>query len=115
MRVTSIANNLKPRIEWVLPLTSEAPGPSSWLPRHFPLEVGEKARRHNPSCSRNDAMLTDEQTINGLLTAMLQSGGEGVSDLLFVVGKPPLTEDHGRLSEVKTSTTVDVLSNERVE
>jgi hypothetical protein len=49
----------------------------------------------------------NKQTIDELLSAMI-SGGEGISDLLFTVGKPPFIESHGSLSEfsMKTSTPV---------
>ena len=40
----------------------------------------------------------NEQTIDKLLSAMISSG-EGISDLLFTVGKPPFIEAHGCLSE----------------
>jgi len=36
--------------------------------------------------------------IDALLTGMLQTG-DGVSDLLFLAGKPPLVERHGRLHD----------------
>lgn len=39
----------------------------------------------------------DRKTVDALLTGMLQSS-EGVSDLLFISGKLPLVEAHGRLS-----------------
>ena len=45
----------------------------------------------------------DGQTIDSLLTAMVQSG-DGVSDLLFAVGKPPVVEQHGRLEEFPIDT-----------
>ena len=38
----------------------------------------------------------DRQTVDHLLTGMLQSG-EDISDLLFIAGKPPLVEVYGRL------------------
>ena len=38
----------------------------------------------------------NREIVDALLTGMLQSG-DGVSDLLFVAGKPPLVETHGRL------------------
>jgi twitching motility protein PilT len=40
----------------------------------------------------------DREIVDSLLTGMLQSNGE-VSDLLFISGKPPLVEIHGRLKE----------------
>ena len=40
----------------------------------------------------------DRQTVDSLLTGMLQSGND-VSDLLFISGKPPLIEIHGRLKQ----------------
>jgi twitching motility protein PilT len=39
------------------------------------------------------------EDLQALLTAMLQSG-EGVSDCLFINGKPPLVERYGRLHEL---------------
>jgi twitching motility protein PilT len=39
----------------------------------------------------------DREIVDSLLTGMLQSA-EGISDLLFIPGKPPLVESHGRLS-----------------
>lgn len=39
----------------------------------------------------------DRETVDALLTGMLQSS-EGVSDLLFISGKLPLVEAHGRLT-----------------
>lgn len=55
--------------------------------------------------------MTKDQ-LDALLTAMLQSG-PGVSDLLFVVGKPPVTETHGLLHEFPIDT--DTLSQEVVQ
>jgi twitching motility protein PilT len=46
-----------------------------------------------------------EQTIDELLSAMIRSG-DGISDLLFTVGKPPLVEAHGLLQEFPTTTAV---------
>jgi twitching motility protein PilT len=40
----------------------------------------------------------DKQIIDSLLGAMIQSR-EGISDLLFTVGKPPIVETHGGLEE----------------
>jgi twitching motility protein PilT len=53
-------------------------------------------------------------TLDSLLRAMLQSGN-GISDLLFVAGKPPVTEDHGQLSEFPIDTAEAVLTPELVE
>ena len=39
----------------------------------------------------------DRAIVDSLLTGMLQSG-EGISDLLFISGKPPLVESDGRLN-----------------
>ena len=41
----------------------------------------------------------DKQIIVALLGAMIQSR-EGVSDLLFTVGKPPVVETHGWLEDL---------------
>jgi twitching motility protein PilT len=51
----------------------------------------------------------DRQTVDALLTGMLESA-EGVSDLLFIAGKPPLVEVHGRLSDFPIDTPDSVLS-----
>jgi twitching motility protein PilT len=40
----------------------------------------------------------DRENVDSLLTGMLQST-EGISDLLFISGKPPLVEVHGRLNQ----------------
>ncbi|MFN2475585.1 MAG: type IV pilus twitching motility protein PilT [Chthoniobacterales bacterium] len=45
----------------------------------------------------------DREIINALLTGMLESV-EGVSDLLFIAGKPPLVETHGRLQDFPIDT-----------
>src|SRR3954469_17607812 len=51
----------------------------------------------------------DRQTVDSLLTGMLESA-EGVSDLLFISGKPPLVEVHGRLSDFPIDTPESVLT-----
>jgi twitching motility protein PilT len=51
----------------------------------------------------------DRETVDALLTGMLESA-EGVSDLLFIAGKPPLIEIHGRLSEFPIDTPDKVLT-----
>ena len=43
----------------------------------------------------------DKETVDPILAAMIESG-EGVSDLLFVVGKPPHIEMHGKLKPIAT-------------
>jgi twitching motility protein PilT len=50
----------------------------------------------------------DKQLLDALLTAMVQSG-DGVSDLLFAVGKPPIIEQHGKLEEFPIDTPSGVL------
>ena len=52
--------------------------------------------------------------IDPLLTAMVQSGN-GVSDLLFAVGKPPLVEQHGSLEEFPIDTPEGMLTAEQIE
>jgi twitching motility protein PilT len=54
----------------------------------------------------------NKSLFDALLVAMLQHG-TGVSDLLFVVGKPPVTENFGKLSEFPIDT--GTLSQEQVE
>src|SRR5947209_8259906 len=45
---------------------------------------------------------------------MVQSA-EGVSDLLFAVGKPPMVEQHGRLEEFPIDTPTGVLAPEQID
>ena len=56
----------------------------------------------------------DRATIDALIIAMLQSG-EGVSDLLFLPGKPPLVEIHGRLRTFPIDTPDSLLTPELIE
>lgn len=51
--------------------------------------------------------------LNGLLTKLIQSA-EGISDLIFVAGKPPQAEIHGRLV-TPPNCTEPVLDAERIE
>ncbi|HEX4631329.1 MAG TPA: PilT/PilU family type 4a pilus ATPase [Chthoniobacterales bacterium] len=51
----------------------------------------------------------DRQTVDALLTGMLEST-DGVSDLLFIAGKPPLVEVHGRLTDFPIDTPESVLT-----
>lgn len=50
----------------------------------------------------------DRQVVYALLSSMLASA-DGVSDLLFLPGKPPLVEAHGRLVEFPIDTPDSVL------
>jgi twitching motility protein PilT len=52
--------------------------------------------------------------LDGLLTAMIQSA-DGVSDLLFVVGRLPQLENHGRLKPFGPETSDSVLTSARIE
>ncbi len=54
------------------------------------------------------------EVIDALLTAMIQSA-EGVSDLLFAVGKPPLVEQFGILEEFPIDTPDGVLTLEQIQ
>jgi twitching motility protein PilT len=54
------------------------------------------------------------EILDSLLRAMLE-GGDGISDLLFVAGKPPVAEDHGKLTEFPIDTPGSVLTPELVE
>src|SRR5437870_9354362 len=56
----------------------------------------------------------DKETIQALLSAMLKMS-DGVSDLLFVAGKPPLIEIHGRLHEFPIDTEDSVLSSGQIQ
>jgi hypothetical protein len=46
--------------------------------------------------------------LDQLLTALIQSA-EGISDLLFITGKPPLAEIHGRLLPPKPARAIAVI------
>ncbi len=56
----------------------------------------------------------DRQTVDALLTGMLESA-DGVSDLLFITGKPPLVEAHGRLSGFPIDSAESVLTPALIE
>jgi twitching motility protein PilT len=56
----------------------------------------------------------DRKTADGLLTAMVQQG-EDVSDLLFIEGKPPLVDIHGRLHPFSIDTPQAVTTPELIE
>ncbi|MBA3883973.1 MAG: PilT/PilU family type 4a pilus ATPase [Chthoniobacterales bacterium] len=56
----------------------------------------------------------NKDLINSLLTAMLESA-EGVSDLLFAVGKPPLVEQHGSLEEFPVEVPEKVLAPSHID
>jgi twitching motility protein PilT len=56
----------------------------------------------------------DRQMVDALLTGMLESA-DGVSDLLFISGKPPLVEVHGRLSDFPIDTPETVLTPALIE
>ena len=56
----------------------------------------------------------NREIVDALLTGMLEIG-EGVSDLLFVAGKPPLVENHGRLQEFPIDTPDSVLDSPLIE
>lgn len=54
------------------------------------------------------------EQLDQLLAAMVQSA-EGVSDLLFVTGKPPQVEVHGKLKPYSLEPPESVLTSKRVE
>jgi len=56
----------------------------------------------------------DRQTLDALLTGMFESA-DGISDLLFIAGKPPLVEVHGRLSDFPIDTPGSVLTPTLIE
>jgi len=56
----------------------------------------------------------DRHTVDALLTGMLESAA-GVSDLLFLSGKPPLVEVHGRLIDFPIDTPESVLTPALIE
>src|ERR1700737_2059511 len=56
----------------------------------------------------------NKQIIDELLSAMIDSG-EGISDLLFTVAKPPLIEAHGSLTEFPIKTPAPVFGAREVD
>ncbi len=54
------------------------------------------------------------EQLDQLLAAMVQSA-EGVSDLLFVTGKPPQVEIHGKLKPYELDPPESVLTSKRIE
>ncbi|HEV3409236.1 MAG TPA: PilT/PilU family type 4a pilus ATPase [Chthoniobacterales bacterium] len=62
----------------------------------------------------NPSRLVSPEVIDALLGAMIQSA-DGVSDLLFAVGKPPVVEQHGSLEEFPIDTPGGVLALEQIE
>jgi twitching motility protein PilT len=56
----------------------------------------------------------DREIVDSLLTGMLRSA-DGISDLLFISGKPPLVEIHGRLSAFPRDGTGSVLTPHFIE
>ena len=58
------------------------------------------------------ALPTEE--LDRLLAAMIQSA-EGISDLLFVAGKPPQVEVHGRLKPFALAPPASLLTNTHIE
>jgi twitching motility protein PilT len=52
--------------------------------------------------------------LDGLLTALIRSA-EGISDLLFVAGKPPQVEVHGALETPSSKGCQEILTSERIE
>jgi twitching motility protein PilT len=55
----------------------------------------------------------NKEIIDELLSAMIRSG-EGISDLLFTVGKPPYVESHGSLSEFPIKMPATVFGSEEI-
>jgi twitching motility protein PilT len=55
----------------------------------------------------------NKQVLDALFAGMLQSM-EGVSDLLFTVGRPPLIEAHGWLEEFRTDPPYSVLDDSHI-
>jgi twitching motility protein PilT len=56
----------------------------------------------------------NKELIDALLSAMISSS-EGVSDLLFAAGKPPIVEEHGVLQEFPVDTESGVLESAQIE
>ena len=56
----------------------------------------------------------DKATVDSLLTGMVQSE-KGISDLLFLEGKPPLVETYGQLRDFPIDTPESVLTAQLIE
>jgi twitching motility protein PilT len=56
----------------------------------------------------------NKELIDALISAMISSS-EGISDLLFAVGRPPILEDHGVLEEFPIETPSGVLDSVQIE
>jgi twitching motility protein PilT len=56
----------------------------------------------------------DKETVDALLTGMVQSA-KGISDLLFLEGKPPLVESYGRLYDFPIDTADSLLTASLIE
>jgi Tfp pilus assembly ATPase PilU len=56
----------------------------------------------------------DRKTADDLLTAMVRQG-EDVSDLLFMEGKPPLVDIHGRLHPFSIETAESLATPQLIE
>jgi len=56
----------------------------------------------------------DKKTVDALLTGMVQSE-KGISDLLFIQGKPPLVDAYGRLLDFPIDTPDSVLTSQLIE
>ena len=56
----------------------------------------------------------DKTSVDALLTGMLQTS-DGISDLLFICGRPPLVEVHGQLTEFPIDTPTGLLDEPLIE
>ena len=56
----------------------------------------------------------DKETVDALLTGMVQSA-KGISDLLFLEGKPPLVESYGQLHDFPIDTPDSLLTADLIE
>src|SRR3954454_12436474 len=60
------------------------------------------------------ASLMAKQQVDALISTMVQTA-EGISDLLFVVGRPPQVEIYGKLKPVATDPENPILTAEQTE
>jgi twitching motility protein PilT len=56
----------------------------------------------------------NKELIDALFSAMISSS-EGISDLLFAVGRPPIVEEHGVLQEFPIETATGILDSAQIE
>src|SRR5436853_4978563 len=82
--------------------------------RHLPeLGIGQCPGHFGTILATLGASRMNKETVDALLSAMLKMS-DGVSDLLFVDGKPPLAEIHGILHDFPLDPPGSVLTPDQI-